>query len=164
MKNIKILERARGFEPLTCSFVMNCSKSVELRPRKVGGRHRTRTRMRFRAAVFETAARPIWLAFRKEKVWGVRLWQSHFAALVEKIGRRASIWTKNFGFGDRHSAVWVSLTCNFGELEELSIQNPKSKIQSWNGASGKIWTFGAQTARQFYRLLALNRRRPMREK
>ena len=46
------MERVRGFEPPTCSVETNCSESVELHPRIIGGKQRTRTSMRVAARQF----------------------------------------------------------------------------------------------------------------
>lgn len=55
-------------ERTTSGFVDLRSDSIELRSRKIGGRYRTRTRMRKLATAFKAAAIPIWLTFRSENV------------------------------------------------------------------------------------------------
>lgn len=74
------MERARGFEPPTYSVETNCSSSVELRPQAIWRKAEdSNLYARLSAAVFRTAAIPIWLAFRNKKSEVVRYekWRNH---------------------------------------------------------------------------------------
>ena len=136
------MEALVRFELTTSGFVILRSNSVELQSHLdfgffnsqfeiFGGKQRTRTSRRIKsAAVFRTAARPIWLAFRNADLGfeisdlGLDCWvcnrqsqirnsivrvrkKSRFSsASPGEIGRRVQIWTENFGFGDRRFAAW----------------------------------------------------------
>lgn len=82
LRSRKNLERARGLEPPTYSFVMNCANSIAPRPRKknLAESKGLEPLCAFCAAVFKTAATPIWLAFRKRKK--VRWWGSEFEEIT----------------------------------------------------------------------------------
>ncbi len=135
------MERARGLEPPTCSFVVNCSNSVELRPRKFGGRCRTRTRKRQKRDSFQDYCHNLFgIPSAKKKWWEVRQ-RFLFFALYWKLAdtlrfeRRTSVLETdvlpvettrlNFGVSD---GTWTR-SIRFGRplLSHLSFAHKKIK-------------------------------------
>ena len=165
------MEGTRGFKPPTCSFVASRANSVAPRPH-----------LDFRFWILDfgfvwKSTIYIWFCLPdfQEESWICKLQSKtqNPKSKIELAGalrfeRRISVLETDV------LPVKTTRPKNWSERRESNPQHPVWKtgtqpfefrsLEKKKFASGRIWTFTAREARQFYRLPVFTDRRPMRDK